>query len=219
MKKPKKPSPVWCVVRTLEDGITHLVAAYSTKEDAEYFMNNIYGDGVDRLYISEDLPNLYLKDGWFVYYVMLDETKDKSNDLFADTDKWKWTVDFVGYSMDLSDEAGVVFSNAKGKYSVVALASTKDNALKVGQKIIREAREGGPYNKDYSKKGYIKTYTNEEAVETPPEELESKEESLLERFDRSVAWIKNKAGKEVPFLSGYIRDLIIEVEKLKESGK
>ena len=210
MKKPKKPSPVWCVVRTLEDGITHLVAAYSTKEDAEYFMNNIYGDGVDRLYIYEDLPNPYLKDGWFVYYVMLDET---------DTFEEKWTVDFVGYSMDLSDEAGVVFSNAKGKYSVVALASTKDNALKVGQKIIREAREGGPYNKDYSKKGYIKTYTDEEAVETPPEELESKEESLLERFDRSVAWIKNKAGKEVPFLSGYIRDLIIEVEKLKESGK
>lgn len=158
---------VWVVYAGVE-GNTSLVTVFSTKKEADYFVKEVYVDNdlnltwIEKKPIdSPDLVSLnvvvdaYKKGCSFVYIVRFNVYSDNRQD------DWVWSNNFVGYSMDLSDRKGIVFSYAENEYEVVILATTHDSALELGKKFITEAIEGGPFDKDYSRPGYIKGWRSD----------------------------------------------------------
>jgi hypothetical protein len=174
-------SKVWKVQK--ESG--HEIAVFSTEKKAIKFVTVVHS--APYLKVSsiniKDIPDisiidLYEKGSTFVYEVRLsgDPTIEEN-----------WSVHFIGYSMDLSDQKGIVFSYDRDYYVVITLAKTYSTALGLGKKYITEAIEGGSFDKDYTRPGYIKSYredhlTEEMIEKTPIAKVNEKVYKVIDRI-------------------------------------
>ena len=159
-----KKKYVWVVYAGVEKNKL-FVTVFSTKKEEDYFVKKVYiNSDMNLTWIDEkliDSPEIvslnpvvdnYKKGNIFVYIIRLAIYSDEQQE------EWAWSNYFVGYSMDLSDRRGIVFSYAEDEYEVIILATTHNSALALGKKFITEAIEGGPFDKDYKRPGYIKSW-------------------------------------------------------------
>ena len=173
---------------------------FSQKKLAQYFVSNVYHDPKAEIIAilpetNDDFNSIKYKfndfnqmknkfidpyiEGPFVYHTTF---------ILPD-----WETVFIGYSMDLTDERDIVFSQAPETFTVSSLADTYNDAQRVAKISITNAIAHGPFHNDYTKPGYIKCYVD--SVDNPPHDdscipVKSKEKVIKKIKDDIKAFDK-----------------------------
>ena len=133
------------VVMSSVEGEIVINGAFSIREDAQYFIDNVYSDNdlnltwIDELYL-DNYKSIAGLD--FVYEVRAHIYDDGNG-----SDEIYWTNSFIGHSMDLSDRRGLVFSTCLGEYQVIVKAPNRVRALELGEMFINKSIKEGNFIK------------------------------------------------------------------------